>query len=165
MWAYEHTGIVPDIVAFGKKSQVCGIMSTDRVDEIDDNVFRQSGRINSTWGGNLVDMVRCAKYLEVIDRENLVDNTARMGDRLLAGLRDLAERHSGISNVRGQGLFAAMTLPNAEVRDRLRQHLWDNGLATLPSWPTSIRFRPCLNVSADEIDTALRLLDEGLSTL
>lgn len=165
MWAYEHFGMVPDVIAFGKKTQVCGIMSTDRIDNVEDNVFHQSSRINSTWGGNLVDMVRCARYLEVIRDENLVDNAARMGERLLAGLHDLAGRHSTVKNVRGRGLFAAMTLPSAQLRDRLRQDLWDRGLATLPSWPRSLRFRPCLNFKAQEVDRALQLLDDGLSAL
>lgn len=161
-WAYEHFGVVPDVIAFGKKTQVCGIMSTARVDEVDDNVFRQSSRINSTWGGNLVDMVRCAKYLEVVGQEGLVGNAARMGERLLAGLGELASRHSEVSNVRGRGLFAAFTLPSAERMAALRQTLWDNGMAALASGTRSLRFRPCLNVKADEIDRALELLDQGL---
>ena len=165
MWAYEHYGVVPDVIAFGKKSQVCGIMATDRVDSVPDNVFHTSSRINSTWGGNLVDMVRCAKYLEVIDRDNLVDNAAAMGKRFLDGITDLVSRHDCASNPRGQGLFIAFTLDTGEQRDQLRQLMWDGGLATLPSWPTSIRFRPCLTVSADEIDFALERLDEGLGQL
>ncbi len=79
MWAFQQLGVVPDIVAFGKKTQVCGIMSTDRIDEVEDNVFKVSGRINSTWGGNLVDMVRCAWYLRIMEEEDLVGNAARVG--------------------------------------------------------------------------------------
>ena len=165
MWAYEHHGVAPDIISFGKKTQVCGIMATDRVDEVSDNVFHKSSRINSTWGGNLVDMVRCAKYLEILDEDGLVDNAARQGERLLAGLRDLASRHANVSNPRGQGLFAAFTLPSAEQRNQLQRMMWERGLATLASWPRSIRFRPCLTVSAGEIDQALELLDGGLAEL
>jgi len=72
MWAHEHFDVKPDILAFGKKTQVCGIMVGEKVDEVKDNVFSVSSRINSTWGGNLVDMVRCQKYLEVIKNENLI---------------------------------------------------------------------------------------------
>ncbi len=165
MWAFQHTDVVPDIIAFGKKTQVCGIMSTGRVDDIEDNVFHKSSRINSTWGGNLVDMVRCAKYLEIVDEDGLVDNAARQGERLLAGLQDLAARHDIVSNPRGQGLFAAFTLDTAEQRNQLQQMMWDRGLATLASWPKSLRFRPCLTVSAEEIDQALVLLDQGLLEL
>ncbi len=165
MWAYQHHGVAPDVCVFGKKTQVCGIMAGPRVDEVPDNVFHKSSRINSTWGGNLVDMVRCAKYLEVIEKDGLVENAARMGQRLVDGLGDLASRHAIASNPRGQGLFAAFTLPTAEQRDKLSQAMWDRGLATLSSWPTSIRFRPCLTVNSEEIDRALELLDEGLAEL
>ena len=165
MWAYQHHGVAPDVLAFGKKTQVCGIMCSQRVDDVPDNVFHKSSRINSTWGGNLVDMVRCAKYLEVIDEDGLVDNAARQGERLLAGLQDLTSRHAVATNPRGQGLFAAFTLPTPEQRNELQQMMWDRGLATLASWPRSIRFRPCLTVSAEEIDRALELLDEGLGRL
>jgi len=165
MWAYQHFGVDPDILVFGKKTQVCGIMASARIDEAAGNVFATPGRINSTWGGNLADMMRCVKYLEVIDDERLVDNAAHMGERLLAGLRELSYRHPVMTNVRGRGLFCAFTLPSAEDRDRLRAALWERGLATLASWPCSLRFRPCLNVTVAEIDAALDRLDDGLSGL
>jgi L-lysine 6-transaminase len=163
LWGFQHFGVAPDVIAFGKKTQVCGIMVGERIDNVPANVFHTPGRINSTWGGNLVDMVRCARYLEIIDEEDLVANAAAMGRRMLAGLEELAERHETVSNVRGRGLFAAVTLPSPAFRAQLRQRLWERGLATLPSWPTSIRFRPCLTVRAEEIDTALEMLDESLA--
>jgi L-lysine 6-transaminase len=165
MWAYQHFGVSPDVLVFGKKAQVCGIAVSPRIDTVDGHAFATPGRLNSTWGGNLVDMVRCIKYLDVIQDEGLVDNAARIGDRLLAGLQKLAGRYPTVSNVRGRGLFTAFTLPSTQIRDRLRTVLWQLGLATLPSWPQSIRFRPCLNVTAGEVDTALELLDQGLQTL
>jgi L-lysine 6-transaminase len=165
MWAYQHFGVSPDVLVFGKKTQVCGIAVSPRIDTVDGHAFATPGRLNSTWGGNLVDMVRCIKYLNVIHDDCLVDNAAQMGDRLLAGLQGLAGRYPVVSNVRGRGLFTAFTLPATEIRDRLRTILWQQGLATLPSWPQSIRFRPCLNVTGGEIDTALELLDQGLRAL
>jgi L-lysine 6-transaminase len=161
-WCCEHFNVWPDVLVFGKKAQVCGIMVTERIDEVPANVFHTPGRLNSTWGGNLVDMVRGAKYLEIIQAEDLVANAARQGARLLAGLRELAARHPVLSNVRGRGLMTAFSLPSPAERDALRRLLWDKGLATLPSWPCSIRFRPCLNVSADEVDEALLRLEAGL---
>ncbi len=165
MWAYEHFGVQPDILVFGKKTQVCGIMATKRINEAEGNVFKTPGRINSTWGGNLTDMVRATKYLEIISEENLVSNAAQMGDTLLTGLQELADRHDIISNVRGRGLFCAFSLPEPKVRDQLRQLCWDKGLATLASWPNSIRFRPCLNVSKSEIGQALDILDDAIKSL
>jgi L-lysine 6-transaminase len=165
MWAYQHFGVAPDICVFGKKTQVCGIMVGDRVDQADGNVFHTPGRLNSTWGGNLSDMVRCVKYLEIIEAEDLVANADRMGERFLDGLVSLSEHHAPVGCVRGRGLFAAFSLPDPATRDRLRSDLWDRGLATLASWPRSIRFRPCLNVTADEVDTALDILDDALSAV
>jgi L-lysine 6-transaminase len=165
MWAYQHFGVEPDILVFGKKTQVCGLMASSRIDEAPGNVFATAGRLNSTWGGNLVDMIRGVRYLEIIHEERLVDHAARMGDRFLSGLERLAQRYPIVSNVRGRGLFCAFSLPTAADRDRLRTRLWERGFATLASWPRSIRFRPCLNVTADEIDTALSHLENGLKAL
>jgi L-lysine 6-transaminase len=165
MWAYEHFNVTPDVLVFGKKTQVCGIAVSDRIDKVEGHVFVTPGRLNSTWGGNLVDMVRSIKYLEVIHGEDLVENAAQVGTYLLSGLQDISNRRSEVTNVRGRGLFAAFSLPSVNIRDRLRMTLWQRGLATLPSWPRSIRFRPCLNVTAAEVDTALRLLDEGLQSM
>jgi L-lysine 6-transaminase len=165
LWAYQHFGVSPDILVFGKKTQVCGIMVSDRIDAVGSHVFRTAGRLNSTWGGNLVDMVRCIKYLEVIDSERLVDNAARQGARFLAGLERLAAHHPVMSNVRGRGLFTAFSLPTVEQRDRLRELLWQRGFASLASWPCSVRFRPCLNVTAGEVDEALNRLEDGLTEI
>ena len=88
-------------------------MAGGRVDEVPDNVFQRRSRINSTWGGNLTDMVRSRRYLEVIDEDGLVDRAAVLGKRLLDDLRAVP----GIDNVRGRGLFVAFDLPDAEDRD------------------------------------------------
>ena len=163
LWCYQTFGVAPDILCFGKKLQVCGIMAGPRVDEVRDNVFHTPSRINSTWGGNLVDMMRGLRYLEIIHDEKLVDNAAKMGERLLHGLEELGKRHNDVvSNVRGRGLFTAFTLPTTALRNSLRQACWDLNLATLAAGPESIRFRPCLNVSAKEIDQALEILDRAL---
>jgi L-lysine 6-transaminase len=162
MWAWQHFDVVPDIVAFGKKTQACGIMVGPRIDTVPDNVFHVSSRINSTWGGNLADMVRAVRYLEVIEEENLVDNAAQMGARLLEGLERLAMRHELVGAVRGRGLMTAFTLPSSDKRNALRQACWERGLATLASGPRSIRFRPCLNVQPQEIDLALSVLEQAL---
>src|SRR6195952_2083638 len=77
-WAYQQLGVTPDVVSFGKKTQVCGIMAGRRVDEVGDNVFAVSSRINSTWGGNLVDMGRPRRILEVIEADDLVARAASL---------------------------------------------------------------------------------------
>jgi len=165
MWAHEHFDFKPDILAFGKKTQVCGIMVSDRVDEIKDNVFNVSSRINSTWGGNLVDMVRCQKYLEVIDEENLIKNADVQGKRLLNGLEEIEQKYPNkISNVRGLGLMCAFDLPTPEKRDDLRKRLYTNGLIVLGCGATTIRFRPPLIISSEEIDKILEIIDKTVKS-
>ncbi|MFW5950959.1 MAG: L-lysine 6-transaminase [Gemmatimonadota bacterium] len=162
MWAFEHTGVTPDIVSFGKKTQVCGIMSTRRIDEVEKNVFRLSSRINSTWGGNLVDMVRSARYLQIMEEDDIVGNAARVGDHFLGELRSLQDDFEGVTNVRGQGLFLAFDLPDTEMRNQVRLGCWDRGLAILPSGERSIRFRPPLIFSEGNVRTAVSTLREVL---
>ncbi len=113
-WAYQQLGVQPDIVAFSKKAQVGGIMAGGRVDEVPDNVFRVSGRINSTWGGNLVDMVRAGRILEIIESDNLIEAAGPKGRRLVTGLEAISAETGKISNVRGRGLFVACDLPTAD---------------------------------------------------
>ncbi|MBN2209686.1 MAG: L-lysine 6-transaminase [Candidatus Coatesbacteria bacterium] len=164
MWCFEHFGVKPDMVCFGKKSQVCGVACSKRIDEVPDNVFKVSGRINSTWGGNLVDMVRCQKFLEVIKEENLIENAAGMGARLLEGLRSIQGRFSAkVQNARGLGLMCAFNLANTELRDKLFSKTYDNGLIVLKTGARGIRFRPALNVTPTDIDEALDKLGDSLT--
>ena len=165
MWAYQHYDFKPDILAFGKKTQVCGIMVNKRVDEIKDNVFKVSSRLNSTWGGNLVDMVRCQKYLEVIAEENLVKNAEVQGKRLKQGLEEIQDKYPNfISNARGLGLMCAFDLPNPEKRDELKNNLYKNGLIVIGCGEKTIRYRPPLIISSEEIDDSLDILDKTLKS-
>jgi L-lysine 6-transaminase len=163
MWAWQQLGVEPDLFCYGKKTQVCGFASNGRIDEVD-NVFKVSSRINSTWGGNLVDMVRCAKYLEIIAEENLIENARIVGDHLIVRLRELAEDLPVLSNVRGRGLFVAIDLPDKETRDRTQAACLDNGLITLASGASAIRFRPPLNLSRDEADEGVRRLRRAVQS-
>jgi len=162
-WAHEGIGVEPDLVAFGKKMQVCGFLGGGRIDEEPENVFKVSSRINSTWGGNLVDMVRCQRYLEIIEEEKLVENAAAVGAHLLGGLESLqAERPDAVSNVRGRGLMCAVDLPDTETRDRLMDKAYELGLMILGCGKRSIRFRPALDITRSEIDEALALVRKAL---
>jgi L-lysine 6-transaminase len=160
MWAHEHAGIEPDMIAFGKKMQVGGLMASKKIQEFDDNVFDTSSRINSTFGGNLIDMVRAATYLEIMEREDLVNNAARVGSHLKSGLQELSSSHSGISNVRASGLFQAFTMSNQAMRDDFRKLALDVGVLTLTSGTESVRLRPPLNLSLEEADQALAVFED-----
>lgn len=163
MWAHEHFDFKPDILAFGKKTQVCGMMVGERVDAIKDNVFNVPSRLNSTWGGNLIDMVRCQKYFEVIDEENLIKNAETQGNYLLEDLERLSQKYSDkISNARGLGLMCAFDLPTPEKRDELQKKLYAKDLIVVTCGATTIRFRPPLIISSEEISEALEILDKTL---
>jgi len=162
-WAFEHFDVEPDVFAFAKKTQVCGIAAGPRVDEVD-SVFKISSRINSTWGGNLVDMVRSQKYIEIIEEEGLVANAARSGARLLEGLRRLEGIFAGrVTNARGRGLFVAFDLPDTEIRNRTLKALNDSDVLGLASGHRAVRMRPPLVLAADEVDEGLRRIERALA--
>ncbi|HEX3289051.1 MAG TPA: L-lysine 6-transaminase [Mycobacterium sp.] len=163
-WAYQQLGVAPDVVAFGKKTQVCGIMAGRRVDEVADNVFAVSSRINSTWGGNLVDMVRSRRILEVIESDKLMVRAAKAGRYLVDKLEGLAEEFPNVVlDVRGRGLMCAFSMPTGAQRDELIRKLWDRQVIMLACGPDSVRFRPALTVSREEIDAAVAAVREALS--
>ncbi len=162
MWAFQQLGVTPDLVCFGKKTQVCGFMSTARIDTVPTNVFHVSSRINSTWGGNLVDMVRSARYLQIIRDEQLVASAACVGAGFRAGLEQLAADFPVVTNVRGRGLMLAVDLPDAAQRNALRTRCWDAGLATLACGTRSMRFRPALTFSDADVQQVLSILREVL---
>lgn len=162
MWAYEHF-IQPDIIAFGKKLQVGGVICSNRIDDVEENVFRKGGRINSTWGGNLADMIRATKYLEIIEKNNLIENAKIMGDYLLNSIQNLQNDFTDlISNARGKGLMCAIDVKDKSTRDILRKKLFENGLIILGCGEKSIRFRPRLSITKDNIDEAMDIFRKSL---
>ena len=166
-WAYQQLGLEPDVVAFGKKVQLGGIMAGRRVEEVPDNVFQVSSRINSTWGGGLVDMVRSRRLLEIIERDGVFDRAAATGDWLLAELEELAARFPGlVSNVRGRGLMCAFDLPSTAERDTLLAILRERErILLLPAGTRSIRFRPALTITEDELAVGRKAIERSLDRL
>ena len=159
----EDVSTAPDVIAFGKKTQVCGIFASKRLDEVDDHVFHESSRINSTWGGSLVDMVRFTLYLEIIEKENLVKNANSMGSHLSEHLTELEEKYDNkVSNVRNRGLFGAFDLIDSKSRDKLLEIILDEGAMMLGCGTKSIRFRPHLNITYSELDRGFEMIDRAL---
>ncbi len=165
-WAHEHFDVQPDIMSFGKKMQVCGIMVGEKVDEVEDNVFHVPSRINSTWGGNIVDMVRATRILEIIKEDKLVENAANMGAVLMKTLHELEEKYpEKVNNVRGLGLMDAFDLANTEMRDKFYNEAYKNGLLVLKCGEKGIRFRPPLIVEEEHINIAAEIMNKILATL
>ncbi|MBX3205429.1 MAG: L-lysine 6-transaminase [Labilithrix sp.] len=164
-WAYQHHGVAPDILCFAKKMQVGGILVSDRIDDVEDNVFHKPGRINSTWGGGLVDMVRATRILEIIVEEKLIENAAARGAELLAGLEAIQARRPTIDNARGKGLMCAIDMPDAKTRDAVIKRCFADGMLVLACGARSIRFRPPLNVGADVIADGVARLEAAIAAV
>lgn len=165
MWGFQAMEVVPDLFAFGKKTQVCGFASNDRILEEPENVFTVSSRINSTWGGNLVDMVRCRRYLEIMAEENLVENARVVGDFLKARLEELAAEFPGkMTAVRGRGLFIAFDLPDGKMRGQLlATWLQKHRVMALASGERAIRLRPPLTLTKEEALLGVQRLRAALA--
>jgi len=165
-WSFQHHGIIPDIVCFGKKSQVCGIMATKRVDEVKDNVFQLSSRINSTWGGNLVDMVRCKRFLEIIEEDNLIANSANVGQYFLGQLEKLQKKYPKcLFNVRGKGLMIAFDSFTPDYASKIRNFAYEHNALIIGCGTQTTRFRPPLDCSTKEVDLIISLLEKAFETL
>lgn len=162
----EDASTAPDIISFGKKTQVCGIFASKRLDEVEGHVFHESSRLNSTWGGSLVDMVRFTIYLEIIEKENLVQNANDMGNHLSKCLNDLQANHPNIvSNVRNKGLFGAFDLNDGEQRDNLVGAILNEGAMMLGCGTKSIRFRPHLNITEQEMNDGFSMIDKAITNI
>ena len=184
MWCYEHFGEngKPDIISFGKKFQICGVMANRKVGNLKYNVFSSDAdsngeewgksRLNSTWGGNLIDMVRCQKYLEIIQEENLIENATTMGNYFIKELTALAENHKDVvTNIKGRGLMIAFDLKAYSgkeagiIREEMRNIMKDNGLFVLATGDRGIRFRPHLDITKEEINAGIKILDKSFNDL
>ena len=160
-WDWQHHGVKPDVMVFGKKTQVCGIAVTDRVNEVE-SVFVVPSRISSTFEGNLVDMVRCHRVIEIIEEDKLLDHGAMIGEYLMKLLNDLPGAFPEVSGVRGRGLWAAFDLPSTEERDKVVKACFEELLIVMPCGERSIRMRPALDIAADAIARGIALLEAAI---
>jgi L-lysine 6-transaminase len=154
-WFWQHSGVKPDVVSFGKKTQTCGIYAGSRIDEVPDNVFKLSSRINSTWGGNLVDMVRCTQFIKIIERDNIAELVTKVGEYIIAGLRDIAKETELYTSVRGKGSLIAFTMESAEQRGNMLQSMFNEKVLALPCGNRSVRFRLPLVMTMEDASELL----------
>ncbi|MDD3125192.1 MAG: L-lysine 6-transaminase [Candidatus Kapabacteria bacterium] len=165
-WCHEQFGVIPDIISFGKKMQVCGVLATSRIDDIDDNVFHTSSRINSTWGGNYADMIRATKFLEIIEEENLLQNVRNLSVPFSDYIRKLVEKFpEKLSNPRGRGLITAFDFDTKANRNEFIKRCWDYQLIVLSCGERSIRFRPSLNICREEVDDGFEIMNKVMKTM
>jgi len=163
MWAYQHYDVIPDVLAFGKKAQVCGILANkEKFDQVEHHVFKESSRINSTFGGDFIDMLRFKLILEVIEQENLLVNAAEKGTHLKSKLQEVMKDRPQLSNLRGEGLFVALDFDSADSRNEFIKRAYANKLIILGCGEKSIRFRPHLNISKEDIDKTIIIIEDSL---
>lgn len=163
MWAYQHYDVIPDVLAFGKKAQVCGILANkEKFDQVEHHVFKESSRINSTFGGDFIDMLRFKLILEVIEQENLLVNAAEKGTYLKSKLQEVMKDRPQLSNLRGEGLFVALDFDSADSRNEFIKRAYANKLIILGCGEKSIRFRPHLNISKEDIDKTIIIIEDSL---
>lgn len=164
-WCCEHFDVLPDLLVFGKKAQVCGVMAGPKIDEVKDNCFRLPSRISSTWGGNFSDYVRSTHFLRIIEEEKLVENARVRGEAFIEELQGLARKHPVMSAVRGRGLMIAFDLPNGSARDAFWKGSYELGLLVVRCGERSIRLRPVLDVKQDVLQAALRIMEQECERL
>ncbi len=165
MWAHEYF-VRPDLLVFGKKTHVCGFMSSTRIDDVMENVFHKPSRLNSTFGGNLVDMVRFKRIMEIIVDERLVENARINGFCMMEQLQAFSEEFPElVTNVRGRGMMCAIDLDTSQNRDQLRQKAYEEGLIMIGCGDRSIRFRPPLIIQKDELAEGFSIMRKALQEL
>jgi 4-aminobutyrate aminotransferase len=172
MWAFEHAGIVPDVVCVAKAIAnglpLSAIVSSRALQE-----RWGRGAHGSTYGGNPVACAAGLAVLETIREERLVENAAARGSELKAGLAKIAAEDERIGDIRGPGLMVGVEFvrdratrePDGALPDRLMAACADAGLLVLTcgSHHEVMRWIPPLNVSGAEIAEAVEIFGETLA--
>jgi 4-aminobutyrate aminotransferase len=168
MWACDHEGVEPDILltakGLGSGMPIGAIVAKESVSTW------ESGSHGSTFGGNPVCCAAALATLDLIEG-GLMANAVTMGERLQAGVRELAKRHTSIGDVRGRGLMVGVEFvkdrgsrePAPEIVETLVQGAFRRGLLLLGAGKSTLRLAPPLVVDEYDVDTALTMIDEGLS--
>lgn len=165
MWAHEHF-VKPDLMSFGKKTHICGFLAGTRIDDVLENVFKKSSRINSTFGGNLVDMVRSKRIFEIIQEDGLVENSRIQGEYLLGQIHGFTNEFPKlVTNARGRGLMCAFDLDTAQNRNQLIDKAYEEGLILIGCGDRSIRFRTPLTINQEELNEGLGIIKKALKEL
>jgi len=153
MFGIDHFNLPhpPMAVAVGKKFGCGAVYMHEPLEDI--------GVLDSTWGGTLADMVRVVQELKIVEEEGLIEAAVAKGEQLAAGLRRLAEPPSPIYNVRGLGLYQGFSMRSPEAKAELiHEALEGHNLLLLGAGRQSIRTRPNLSVTIEEIDQFLDIL-------
>jgi 4-aminobutyrate aminotransferase len=170
MWAAEHYGIAPDVFVtakgLGSGLPIGAIVAREKV------MTWPRGSHGSTYGGNPVACASALATLELVEKE-LAANAAKMGERLMKGMRELQKKHACIGDVRGLGLFIGVEFvkdrkskePDHDLVAELEQLAFTKGLLLLGCGKSTIRVAPPLVLTAYDVDKGLEILDACLTEL
>ena len=159
-FAFEHYDIQPDILCLGKTLRVGATVAPQRIFPED------NARLGGTWSGtNAVSAAVAYRVLEIIERDNLLENATRVGDHLLEGLKRLKQKHPRVNNPRGLGLMVAMSVEGNGMAVKLMEEAFRRGLLVFTCGFDSIRFMPPLDLTVREADFALEILDQALGAI
>jgi putrescine aminotransferase len=167
MFGCDHEGIRPDIMTLAKAlgGGVMPIGATLFTSAIGEAIYAKNPLMHtSTFGGNPLACAAGLATLAVIEEEGLVERSQIMGERLMAGLREISGRHEIIADVRGQGLMVGVEFAMDEVGELVIGQMVKRGMVaayTLNN-PRVIRLEPALVVSEAQIDQAVEILDEAV---
>jgi 4-aminobutyrate aminotransferase len=167
-WAVEHTGVQPDIICSAKgiaSGMPLGVMMS-RADIMD----WVPGSHASTFGGNPVCIAAALATLDVIEKENLLKNSAEVGAHMLKRMADWPKKHRIVGDVRGRGLMIGVEIVKdqttkeygAELRDKIVELAFERGILFLGCGPSTVRIAPPLVVTRDEADAAIDALEESV---
>ncbi|VDD88362.1 unnamed protein product [Enterobius vermicularis] len=161
-WAHDSWDLdtPPDIVTFSKKMMVGGYYYADHLK------IKEAYRIYNTWMGDPTKLMLLEKAIEVIKRDNLIENVSNLGTMFQKGLRELQRTYSSkMLNVRGLALFSAFDLTTAKLRDQLLEKCLANGLHAGGCGEAAVRFRPALIFSNEHAEIALDTLNKSLKMI
>ena len=157
LWYFEHLPIVPDILVFGKKTQLSGIAVQEKFSKIFENPIR----LEVTWDADIMDMIRCKYIIQVYKKADVLQNVNTMADLLNNSLSAV----SNLQNVRNCGLLVAFDFEEKSQRDLFVKELIDNKMLCNPTRDKTIRLRPNLCVTSDEVNHALSIIQKAANNI
>jgi 4-aminobutyrate aminotransferase len=161
MWAIEQEGVTPDIITAGKG--IASGLPLGAMIAREDLMVWELGAHGSTYGGSPVSCAAALATLDVIEEEGLMDNAAKIGDIFLEGLREIADRHRIITDVRGRALWIGLGFADHDQAAAVEQASFRKGLLVLGCGDDAIRISPALNFREDQAEAALEIFEEAVA--
>ncbi len=158
-WVHQHYDVTPNMITMAKGLQVGAVAFEGRYDPM------ERGVLSSTWGGgDRIDMAIGAKIIEVIQKENLLENSSKMGSKIIKQLLEFVDQEI-IQDVRGKGLMIGIECTKQVYRDNIIMNLFKKGLLVLPAGIKTIRILPPLIVNKEIISESLDIFYKVIKAL